>query len=143
MIIMNTLTGAVSEYTNHAFDSITDTQAGSASGLYAFGGNTDNGTEIVAEIVTGKPLWDSSLKKRLESVYFSMKGEGAGELIVQGENDEWRYRFPIRASGLSRALAGKGIRENYLAFGFSNPDGDPFSLDRIEVRVMPSTTRRV
>ena len=40
-IVCNTLTGAVSEYTRHTFQSVTPTHAGSASGLYAFGGDTD------------------------------------------------------------------------------------------------------
>lgn len=143
MIVMNTLTGAVSEYTNYAFDSLTNTLAGDATGLYTLGGDTDNGTEIVSEVVTGKTLWGSSLKKRLDHVYFSMKGEGSGELIVRGEADDYRYVFPVRASGQSRSVPGKGIRENYLAFGFSNPDGEDFTLDRIEVVVAQSKSRRV
>ena len=143
MIVMNTLTGAVSEYTNFAFDSLTDTHAGNATGLYTLGGDTDNGAEIVSEVVTGKTLWDSSLKKRLDHVYFSMKGEGTGELIVRGEADDYRYAFPVRASGQSRATPGKGIRENYLAFGFSNANGDAFTMDRIEVGVAQSQNRRV
>ena len=143
MIVMNTLTGAVSEYSNFAFDSITDTHSASATGLYTLGGDTDNGTEIVAEIVTGKPLWGDQRKKRLDMVWLSMKGEGTAELIVQGENDEWRYNFPVRATGQSRAKPGLGIRENYLAFGFSNPGGEAFTLDQISVYAAQSNTRRV
>ena len=143
MIVMNTLTGAVSEYSNFAFDSITDAHSASATGLYTFGGDTDNGVEIVAEIITGKPLWGDQRKKRLDMVWLSMKGEGVAELIVQGENDEWRYNFPVRATGQSRAKPGLGIRENYLAFGFSNPGGEAFTLDQIGVSVAQSNTRRV
>ncbi len=142
-IVMNTLTGAVSEYANFDFDSISETHAASAIGLYTLGGETDNGAEIVAEIITGKPLWGDQRKKRLDMVWLSMKGEGTAELIVQGENDEWRYNFPVRATGQSRAKPGLGIRENYLAFGFSNPGGEAFTLDQISVSVAQSNTRRV
>ena len=142
-LVMNTLTGAVSEYANFDFDSISETHAASATGLYTFGGDTDNGVEIVAEVITGKPLWGDQRKKRLDMVWLSMKGEGTAELIVQGENDEWRYNFPVRATGQSRAKPGLGIRENYLAFGFSNPGGEAFTLDQISVNVAQSNTRRV
>ncbi len=142
-IVMNTLTGAVSEYDNFAFDSVTTAHAASATGLYTLGGETDNGVEIVAEVITGKPLWGEQRKKRIDMVWVSVKGEGTAELIVQGENDEWRYNFPVRATGQSRAKPGLGIRENYLAFGFSNPGGEAFTLDQISVSVAQSNTRRV
>lgn len=139
---MNTLTGAISEY-DWNFQSITQDYAGDATGLYTLGGDTDNGVEIVAEIVTGKLLWGDQRKKRLDMVWLSLKGEGTGELIIQGENDEWRYNFPVRLTGQSRAKPGLGIRENYLAFGFSNPGGEAFALDQITVSVVESNTRRV
>ena len=36
-IVMNTLTGAVSEYDNFGFQAVTPTMAGNATGLYALG----------------------------------------------------------------------------------------------------------
>lgn len=141
-IVLNTLTGAVTEY-DWAFDSVTDTHTGDGSGLYLLGGDTDDGQPIVAEAITGKPLFGSQRKKRPAMVWLSMKGSGTGQMIVQGEGAEWRYPFPIRATGQSRAQPGKGICENYLAFGFSNPGGEAFSLDRIEVQMEESKTRRV
>ena len=143
MIVMNTLTGAVSEYGGFSFDSMTETHAAKATGMYTLGGDTDNGEAIIAEVVTGKPLWGDQRKKRMDMVWLSMKGEGTAELIVQGENDEWRYSFPVRASGQSRAKPGLGIRENYLAFGVSNPGGEAFTLDQISVSAAQSNTRRV
>jgi hypothetical protein len=43
---------------------------------------------------------------------------------------------------VSRAKPGRGIRENYLAFGLTKTDGLDFQLDRIEVEVNQSTQRR-
>jgi hypothetical protein len=142
MIILNTLTTAVSEYSLSP-QSITPTHMGDANGLYRFGGDLDGDQPIVSEVVTGTTLLDSSLKKRVAMVYFSMKGEGVGELIVRGESEDYRYSFPVRETGQSRCQPGQGIRENYLAFGLTNPDGDNFQLDRIEVEVTQSKTRRV
>jgi hypothetical protein len=141
-IVLNTLTSAVSEY-DWAFQSITPTHAGDATGLYALGGDTDNGQPIASSIVTGKTLCGSSLKKRIQMVYLSIRGAGFGLLRVFGEILDWSYEFPVRDAGQSRAQPGKGIRENYLAFGYQNVDGADFTLDRIEVDLVASDTRRV
>ena len=142
-IAMNTMTGAVSEYTGFGFQSITPTHAGSATGLFALGGDTDAGLPIVAAVTTGKQLWGGSLKKMLQMVYFSLKGSGTSTMTVHGESTDHSYQFPVRPTGQSRSKPGMGIRENYLAFGYSNADGADFQLDRIEVLVAESKTRRV
>ena len=142
-IVLNTLTGAVSEYDSFAFHAITPTHAGSVLGLYALGGNLDIDQPVVATVTTGKTLFGASLKKFLDLVYFSLKGSGTSSLTVTGEATSNTYTFPVRATGVSRAKPGRGIRENYLAFGYSNTDGADFTLDRIEVPTSPSKTRRI
>ena len=141
-IVMNTLTGAVSEYSSFQFDSITPTHAASASGLFTLGGNTDDTVPIISTLVTGKTLRGDSTKNQADTVFFSVKGTGLGQLIVVGETQRYAYNFPIREAGESRAQPGKGIRENYLAYGYSNPNGDAFELDRIEAGIAKSKTRR-
>lgn len=141
-IVLNTLTGAVSEYSNFDFQSITPTHAGSDTGLYALGGNLDVTTTIVSTATTGKTLWGSDLKKTLGLVFLAMQGTGNSALTVIGKAVSYTYAFAVLAAGVSRSQPGKGIRENYLAFSFSNTDGADFRLDRIEVTVNQSTTRR-
>lgn len=141
-IVLNTLTAAVSEYSSFDFQSITPTHVGSATGLYALGGNLDVAAPIVSTVTTGKTLWGGTLKKRVEMVYFAMKGAGSAALTVLGKAVSYTYPFPVRASGESRAKPGQGIRENYLAFSFSNPGGEDFQLDRVEVSVAQSNSRR-
>lgn len=140
-IVLNTLTGAVSEY-DFVFQSITPTHAASVNGLYALGGDTDMGNPILATVVTGKTQWKDSLKKVARMVYFALKGSGVSALIVQGETASYTYPFPVLPAGESRSVPGRGIRENYLAFGYSNTDGANFQLDRIEVDTVLSTNRR-
>lgn len=142
-IVCNTLTGTVSEYDNFDFHAITPTHAGAATGLFQLVGDTDLGLPIVASIATGKRLWSSSLKKSMESVYLSLKGSGTSTLSVFGELSSYAYPFAVLPSGQSRCKTGRGIRENYLAFGYSNTDGSNFQLDRIEVVVSESKNRRV
>lgn len=142
-IVMNTLSGAVTEYDNFAFQSVTPTHAGSVNGLYRFGGDTDDGAHIIATIITGKKLIADSRKKYLDMAYLSIKGSGTGTFKVYGEATSYDYPVLVRESGESRAKPGRGIRENYLAFGYVNSDGTDFELDRMEVAVESSTTRRV
>lgn len=142
-IICNTLNGAVSEYTRHNFQSVTPTHAGSATGLYEFGGDTDDGLPIVSSIRLPATLRDGTLKKTMDAVYLSMAGEGGAQLTVFGKVQDWTYPFPLRESGQTRCPVGRGIRENYLGFGLSNPEGQAFTLDRVEVLMHESKTRRV
>ena len=141
-IVLNTLTGAVAEYSNFDFQSITPTHAGTATGLFALGGNLDVAAPIASTVSTGKTLLGASLKKFLGMVFFSVRGGGNATLTVAGSAASYNYTFPIRAAGESRCQPGRGIRENYLAFGFSNVAGADFQLDRIEVEVAQSNSRR-
>lgn len=143
MITLNTLTGAVSEYSRHGFQSITPTHAGDATGLFEFGGDTDNGLPIVAEIKLPATLRETTLKKHTAAVYASITATGSMQVQVFGKTQSWKYPMAVRASGQSRCDVGRGIRENYLGFGMSNPAGQAFSLDRIEVLDAPTKTRRI
>lgn len=143
-IAVNTLTGAVSEYEGFSFQSVTPTHAGDAAGLFELGGDTDNGQAIVAEIRLPVTLRENSLKQHIAMVYLSMRGAGEAEFAVFGsQGQSWNYPFPLRASEQTRCPVGKGIRENYLGFGLRNPQGQAFTLDRVEILSVKSKTRRV
>lgn len=144
-IVMNTLTGAVSEY-DWRFASLTSTHAGSEDGLFELGGDDDDGVPIAALITTPKTLQGGeTLKTRMETAFLTIHGAAGtwGEFHVHGQTDSWAYPVEVAASGLSRAKPGRGIRENFLGFGYSNVDGAPFRLDRIEVIAPQSVQRRV
>ena len=143
-IVINTLTGAVSEYTRHSFQSITPTHGGGANGLYGLGGEKDAGLPIVASIKLPATLRESTLKQRINMAYLSMRGAGVAQFsVLCPTGAPWNYLFQLRASGQTRCQVGKGIRENYLGFALSNPGGQPFALDRIEILTLESKTRRV
>ena len=101
-IVMNTLTGAVTEYENFEFQSITPTHAGAVTGLFLLGGDLDIDQPIVGSIQTGKTLIDESRKKYVEAVHFAMTGTGSGALVVAGQESTYSYSFQIRPAGVSR-----------------------------------------
>lgn len=141
-IVMNTLNGAVTEY-DWPITSIGPTRAGSAGGLHSLGGNSDAGQPIAASITTGKQLWGDTIKKFVAYIYFAMTATGLGRARVETRSQTYAYEFPVQAGGVSRAVTGRGIRENYLAFGFDNVGGADFRIDLIEPKTAASTTRRI
>lgn len=139
---MNTINGAVTEY-DWPITSIGPTRAGSAGGLHSLGGNSDAGQPIAASITTGKQLWGDTIKKFVAYIYFAMVGTGLGRARVEARSQTYAYEFPVQAGGVSRAVTGRGIRENYLAFGFDNVGGADFRIDLIEPKTAASNTRRL
>jgi hypothetical protein len=142
-IVMNTMNAAVTEYENFEFQSITPTHAGGATGLFLLGGDLDIDQPIVGAIQTGKTLIDEMRKKYVDLVHFAMTGDGTAACAVVGANASYSYDFPVRDTGVSRSQPGRGIRENYLAFGMTKTDGGDFQLDKIDVSVVSSATRKV
>lgn len=143
-IVMNTLNGAVTEY-DWALQSITADHGGSVNGLYLLGGDKDVDQPIAASMETGVKLRGPSLKAHLDGggVYLSMRGAGSGTFVVLGRTQRFAYRFQVLPAGVSRAKVGRGIRENYLGFGFSNVAGAAFSIDRMEVKDVNLKNRRI
>lgn len=140
-IVLNTLTGGVTEYTGFGFQSLTPTHAGSATGLFLLGGDTDNGAAIVPDVLTGKQVMEAAQRKRIPNIYYAVDGPSNATCVVATEDREYEYRFVVRGDGVSRADPGKGIIENYLQVGFKTA-GEDFTLDYIEANVAV-TARRI
>ena len=140
-IVMNTLTGAVTEYDNFAFQSITPTHAGSATGLFLLGGDTDLAAPVAVDILTGKQVMDAAQRKRVPNLYYAVESEASTlTCVVATEDEEYEYDFHVRQDGVSRADPGKGVVENYLQVGLKS-EGDSFKLDYIEANVAVSKRR--
>lgn len=142
-IAVNLLTGAVSEYTNFAFTSVSPRYAGSATGLFALGGNLDVAALIVSTVETGKLGWGDTLKSRISAVYFGIEITGTFHTKVNGVTSSYTYLTDAGPKGVSRGVPGRGIRENFISFGMSTPSGQAFVLTSIEVGTIDSTTRRI
>lgn len=144
-IVMNTLNGAVTEYSRFAFQSITPRLAGSALGLFQLGGDTDAGEPIAGRIDTGARDWGGIELKQIAAAYFSLRQTSGQAVFAVGVEDGSVYPYPVvlRDKGVSRAEPGRGIRENFIAFGFEAPGGQAFVLSGIEVDIRTSKTRRV
>lgn len=150
-IVMNTMTGAVTEYgASFDFNSITPTHAANASGLFALGGDTDAGVAIDAQWLG--PKQGGVEERRPDQIYVGVRGpaDSAGRVrVVAGgkkvaAGTEWQYDVAVASSGISRSTSpGRGIRENYLAYGYENVDGADFSITLLQVDEVISKQRKV
>lgn len=145
-IVMNTMNAAVSEY-DWTLQSVTQTHGASATdGLCTLGGGVDRTADIDAEFLGPGLLSASGHKQRTLEVVFAMRGSGnpgdQGTLRIKANGTEYGYLFPIRSTGVSRAKPGRGIRENYVAYGFRNVDGADFRIDRIEPKPLESPLKK-
>lgn len=143
-IVMNTLTGAVTE---HALDfqSLTPTHYGSATGLFERGGDDDNGMAIEARFMMPRSDLGSAALKGVTHVYVGLRGtDGSfGQVLVEDDaGEEYAYDLELPDTGISRATPGRGLRENTLGLGFANLDGADFRIDLYEADVSESKTRR-
>lgn len=143
-IVMNTRTGAVSEH-SLGLQSLSNNFGAGDDGLFALGGDLDGPplarAQIASEAVTGTMLWDSTQKMLMSDAYLAMTGAGHGVFSVIGRGVQYPYRFDVLPSGVSRALLGRGIKQNYVAFKYQNVAGADFTIDRIEVRSFKSQRR--
>lgn len=140
--VINTDSGAPSEYTNFNFESMCRLNdqyyAVSADGLYRLGGQTDAGDPIMARILTGEMDFGVDELKRIEQAVIGYTAQG--ELVLKvttnyrGERQEHWYKAPKCVDGElteTRVAVGKGLVSRYYQFELCNQDGADFDLDRI------------
>lgn len=149
-IVMNTRTGAVTEYgDSFDFNSITSTHAASADGLFALGGDADVSEDIDAAWLG--PKMGGLEVRRPDQVYAGVRGPadstGKVRVVAGGKSaaagTEWLYDITVQASGISRSTKpGMGIRENFLAYGYQNVDGAAFSMNLFQADEIISKQRK-
>ena len=148
--VLNTKTAGFGAYTNFPFTSLfkvgTNFYGITADGLYQLTGDSDNGAEIQAAIVTGPSNLGSSDVKRFPSAYAHMRG---GEIEVSAkidEAEEWmepenalQDREGLRPEYISMARGVKGV---YIQLKIKNADGSDFSLAKFEQNFVDTGRKR-
>lgn len=129
---------AVTHYTNFPFDRIVrwggKYYGVATDGLYELGGDTFNGSPIVAEVETAESDLGSPQFKHPRHLY--MGGRMGADLTVKiksAETDTSTYEYTPAATGARtrRVQFGRGIRARYFSFAFKNKDGDDFYVDEL------------
>jgi hypothetical protein len=133
---MNTRTGAVTEYSNYAFNSFAKMGhkylGASQSGLYELLGDDDAGTDIIAQIKSGFAQWAGSKFTMFKGAYLGVRGGGDFVLrLTTGDGKTYNYSVEARDMRTTKVNVGKGLRARYFAFELIST-GQDFDLDSIE-----------
>lgn len=139
-LVMNAATTALARYENFRFNSFAQYAgrqlAAMPGGVYALGGDDDDGEPI--DMVIATPISDLGVQtlKRVREAFIGYRSQGRAELHVKADDDEWHvYALDeTRGDGLyrNRVKVGRGIKGAYFQFRFINVDGAAFAIDAIE-----------
>lgn len=143
--VMNTHTGAVTEYTNFSFNSFARVGnkylGASSDGLYELNGDDDDGANILPVVAGGYAQFNGSRYSSLGNVYLGFHSGGTYVLKIEtGDGKVYNYAVTARDMQTTRVNLGKGLRSRYFTYTLTGTDGADFDLDSIEF--LPVTARR-
>ncbi|MBK8508978.1 MAG: hypothetical protein IPL51_10105 [Candidatus Competibacteraceae bacterium] len=111
--------------------------------LFVLGGESDNGTPVEWSIQFAPSHFGTNSLKRMDKVYFNMRGQNGAVLeVMEDETEAWRYPVePARApaTGTHRCLVGRGLR--FHTAGLALRGNGPMAVGGIEVLTV-ATSRR-
>lgn len=152
---MNTDTRALTKFTNYPFNSFLRTPSGKTYGvsegaLCRLGGDTDAGEPINAKLRLGMSDLGTRRVKRTPALYVGFTGDGDMRIKaiytspVDGQREAHVYRMKPRLGDnpdANRRKIGKGLKAVYFDYELENVDGSDFSIDVIEIHVLPLDRR--
>lgn len=148
--VMNTRSGAMTEYTNYEFNSfakIGNSYYGAGpNGLFRLDGTTDNGENIDWVVETGMHDDKDTRLKRMPELVMALRANQA--IRVRIHHDDLRYNdYVIPASKRdtiyqTRAVLGKGVRSRYFGVELQGLNNADLELDSMQME-MTTTTRRL
>lgn len=134
--VVNTRTGAVTEYGNYEFNSFAQRGhkylGASSTGLYELNGDTDQGASIIAKLKSGWAQFAGSRYSMFKAAYLGMRADGNVFFKVEaGTGETYTYQVVVQDMQTTKVRMGKGLRARYFAFELVTT-GQDFDLDTIE-----------
>ncbi len=150
ILVTNTRNFAITEYSNFAFNSMCKFNGkflyAKSDGIYEGGGDTDNGTQIVASYKTGAIDTYTTEVQRLRDAYLTFRSDGDVQLFSVGDEINTRA-YTITGSPATtiherRVKFERGIKDRHFNLGISNVNGSTLEADSIKVLTEPIRKRR-
>lgn len=134
--VVNTRTGAVTEYENFDFNSFCQNGVhylgATKDGLYILDGEDDAGTPTLAHLRSGFAQFGGSRYTSFKAAYLGIRGDGNIFLKLDtGDGRAYTYRTVVQNQQSTKVRFGKGLRARYFAFELIT-EGQDFDLDTIE-----------
>lgn len=151
VVVVNTRTGAVTEYDGLTFNSLIEWDGvyygANDDGIFALTGADDDGTAIAAYARTGLVDHGADITQRVPDVYVSGSSTKKGVLSIRVEDGATSYAYDVPfhkypAFDAVKAILGRGLRTRYRQYQIANTEGAELEVDRIDVNVNPTERRR-
>ena len=148
---INLSTGGVVRYTNYSFDSLGPTFGCKDDGIYLLSGNTDNGTAISAQVVSGKltltdpenpKVYDDMVKNA--SDFWLTSNMSSVNLTVATESASATYAItPLQSTTIEpyKRVLGRGLHGRYWQFTLTNVSGSRGKITEMEFGHLPNSRR--
>lgn len=138
--VVNANTFAPSRYENFGFNSfakIGNVYLGAKSdGVFELDGETDDGTDISAAVMTGKMDFGSMQLKSMYNAVLGIAADGDMYLrVVHEDNPSFTYRINIRDDAMRNARVdiGRGMALRYWQVEVYNANGADFNLESMKL----------
>ena len=143
--VVNTRTGATTEYQNYAFNSFAQMGhkylGATSAGLYELNGDDDVGTDVVARLRSGFGQFAGSRFSGFKAAYLGIRA--TGDLLfrlVYADDTVTNYAVKARDMETVKVNLGKGVRARYIAFELEST-GQDFDLESVELVPMVAQRR--
>ena len=147
------VTGALVRYDNLPVSNIVPLNGSllalGPTGFFVMDGDTDDGTQVAASVVTGSLRLGTDFQKRLGNIYLAFEGDGPVEIDVEPLSPiptVYTYSAVPPSNTDPRAArvpTGKGMWSNFYRFTIRNVSGAFFDLTSVAVDVAASSGRRI
>lgn len=113
-------------------------------GVYRVDGALDVATPFVSSFAVAPVSKVGGVKRVPRYAYLQADTDATFHCAVKDSaGTSYSYRASIESGRVQRVVFGRGIRDNYLGFTFTNPQGEAFRLDHLEIVTDKSVQRKV
>jgi GTPase Era involved in 16S rRNA processing len=141
-IVFHSSSLGVTEY-EETFTGLAGDFVANAQGVHHVEGALDEAELIGASVTQGINTEHATLKRVPMSAYVQADSASVLNATVTTPAGSWTYPQTFQSQRTRRFIFGRGIRDSYIGFGLSNPDGAAFRIDRIEINTRDSAQRKV
>ena len=147
-LAMNASHFAVTEYKDFPFNSFAYFNGvylgANSQGIFALGGNSDNGKKIDSLVELPPVDFGAGFIKRARDAWLTYRADGQLVLVLRlDEHETWEsaLQLPQGRSHEERIKIARGIKNRFIGFGIRNEMGCDFDIESLRVLVEPVQRR--
>jgi len=147
-LAMNASHFAITEYKDFLFNSFAYFNGvylgANSQGIFALGGNSDNGKKIDSLVELPRVDFGAGFIKRARDAWLTYRSDGELILFLRlDEHETWEsaLQLPQGRSHEERVKIARGVKNRFIGFGIKNEMGCDFDIESLRVLVEPVQRR--